>query len=62
MITAGIHGDELNGVLMLANKLLEISSGKNLTGTVIIVPTVNLSGLLNHSRDFISSGSGFLSG
>ncbi|TKF47829.1 succinylglutamate desuccinylase/aspartoacylase family protein [Vibrio lentus] len=57
MITAGIHGDELNGVLA-AQQIIRDLVGKNLTGTVTIVPTVNLSGLLNHSRDFISSDPG----
>lgn len=57
MITAGIHGDELNGVLA-AQQIIRDLVGKDLKGTVTIVPTVNLSGLLNHSRDFISSDPG----
>lgn len=57
MITAGIHGDELNGVLA-AQQIIRDLVGKTLKGTVTIVPTVNLSGLLNHSRDFISSDPG----
>ena len=57
MVTAGIHGDELNGVLA-AQQIVRELVGKELSGTVTIVPTVNLSGLLNHSRDFISSDPG----
>ena len=57
MITAGIHGDELNGVLA-AQKIIRDLVGKTLKGSVTIVPTVNLSGLLNHSRDFVSSDPG----
>jgi predicted deacylase len=57
MITAGIHGDELNGVLA-AQQIIRDLVGKTLKGSVTIVPTVNLSGLLNHSRDFVSSDPG----
>lgn len=57
MITAGIHGDELNGVLA-AQQIIRELVGSTLKGTVTIVPTVNLPGLLNHSRDFVSSDPG----
>ncbi len=51
MITAGVHGDEQSGImtaLELANKLV----GEELAGCVTIVPIMNPSGVLNHSRDF----------
>ena len=54
MITAGVHGDEQNGILtaqQLARALVDIE----LAGTVTIVPTVNLSGIARHSRDFHSA-------
>lgn len=54
MITAGIHGDELNGVLAAQQVARELV-GKSVFGCVTIVPTVNLTGMLNHSRDFITS-------
>ncbi|MGF1695303.1 succinylglutamate desuccinylase/aspartoacylase family protein [Vibrio lamellibrachiae] len=54
MITAGIHGDEQNGILT-AQKLARTLVGKDLAGSVIIVPTVNLSGIARHSRDFHSA-------
>ncbi|MGR5236004.1 succinylglutamate desuccinylase/aspartoacylase family protein [Vibrio alfacsensis] len=54
MITAGVHGDEYNGVLA-AQKTARELIGKEVAGTVTIVPTINLSGMLHHSRDFYSA-------
>ncbi|WP_158136409.1 succinylglutamate desuccinylase/aspartoacylase family protein [Vibrio navarrensis] len=54
LITAGVHGDEYNGVLS-AQKVARDLVGQSLAGVVTIVPTINLSGLLNHSRDFHST-------
>ncbi|WP_045487547.1 succinylglutamate desuccinylase/aspartoacylase family protein [Vibrio harveyi] len=54
MITAGVHGDEYNGVLA-AQKTARELIGKDIAGTVTIVPTINLTGMLNHSRDFFSA-------
>ncbi|MGR5548601.1 succinylglutamate desuccinylase/aspartoacylase family protein [Vibrio sp. DNB22_12_1] len=54
MITAGVHGDEYNGVLA-AQKTARELIGKEFAGTVTIVPTINLTGMLNHSRDFYSA-------
>ncbi|WP_158162721.1 succinylglutamate desuccinylase/aspartoacylase family protein [Grimontia hollisae] len=54
VITAGVHGDEYNGVLAAQSIARELR-GKPLKGCVTIVPTVNLSGMLHHSRDFYSS-------
>ncbi|WP_218758617.1 succinylglutamate desuccinylase/aspartoacylase family protein [Vibrio parahaemolyticus] len=54
MITAGVHGDEYNGVLA-AQKTARELIGKELVGTVTVVPTINLTGMLNHSRDFYSA-------
>ncbi|PMJ90374.1 succinylglutamate desuccinylase/aspartoacylase family protein [Vibrio sp. 10N.261.55.A7] len=54
VITAGIHGDEQNGILtaqQLARALVDVE----LAGTVTIVPTVNVSGIARHSRDFHSA-------
>lgn len=53
MITAGVHGDEYSGVLA-AQKTARELVGKALAGTVTIVPGINLSGMLNKSRDFCS--------
>ncbi|ODS04667.1 succinylglutamate desuccinylase/aspartoacylase family protein [Vibrio scophthalmi] len=54
IITAGVHGDEYNGVLA-AQKTARELVGKELAGTVTIVPMINLTGMLNHSRDFYSA-------
>lgn len=54
LITAGVHGDEYNGVLA-AQKTARELVGKELAGTVTIVPMINLTGMLNHSRDFYSA-------
>ncbi|WP_295893693.1 succinylglutamate desuccinylase/aspartoacylase family protein [uncultured Vibrio sp.] len=54
VITAGIHGDEQNGILT-AQKLARALVNVEIAGTVTIVPTVNLSGIARHSRDFHSA-------
>ncbi|MGD8232814.1 succinylglutamate desuccinylase/aspartoacylase family protein [Vibrio sp. TRT 1302] len=54
MITAGVHGDEQNGILT-AQKLARELEGQELSGCVTIVPAVNLSGIARHSRDFHSA-------
>jgi predicted deacylase len=54
MVTAGVHGDELNGVIT-AQKVIQKLVNEEIHGTVIIIPMINVSGMLMHSRDFISS-------
>ncbi len=54
VITAGVHGDELNGVLTAQELIRRLPEVLN-AGSVTIVPSINLSGILNHSRDFHSS-------
>ncbi len=54
MVTAGVHGDELNGVLS-AHELIRSLESKSIKGTVTVVSMINLSGMLNHSRDFFTS-------
>ncbi len=51
MITAGVHGDEQNGI-MAAMKLAQRLVGQEIVGCVTIVPIINPSGVMNHSRDF----------
>ena len=48
-VCAGIHGDELNGVEII-RRLLKVKSLKQLKGTLITVPIVNLYGFITHSR------------
>ena len=48
-ISAAIHGDEINGVEII-RRLLNLSTLKRLSGTIIAVPIVNIHGLISHSR------------
>ncbi len=54
MITAGVHGDEYNGVLA-AQKIARELIDTDIAGTVTIVPGINLTGMINKTRDFCSS-------
>ena len=49
LVCAAIHGDELNGVEVCRRLMSEIDPLK-LTGTVIIVPVVNVFGFIQQSR------------
>lgn len=49
MVSAAIHGDELNGIEIIG-RLIKSRSIKNLRGTLIAVPMVNVMGVLNQSR------------
>jgi len=51
VITAGVHGDEQNGI-MTAMKVAQRLVDQDIAGCVTIVPTINMSGILNHSRNF----------
>ncbi|MGF1510341.1 MAG: succinylglutamate desuccinylase/aspartoacylase family protein [Myxococcota bacterium] len=48
-ISAAIHGDELNGVPVVRRVLRRIDP-KQFAGTLILVPVVNVFGLINESR------------
>ena len=48
-VSAAIHGDELNGIEII-RRLLALKALKYLRGTLILVPIVNVFGVLNHSR------------
>jgi predicted deacylase len=48
-LTAGIHGDELNGV-EVAHRIYAETSAAELSGTLIVVPAVNMAGLRSGSR------------
>ena len=51
LFTAGIHGDEINGVEII-RQLITQKINKPKTGTVICIPIVNMFGFVNHSREF----------
>lgn len=48
-VSAAIHGDELNGVEII-RRLLKRTAIKNLRGTLVAIPVVNVHGLIHHSR------------
>ena len=48
-ISAAIHGDEINGVEII-RRLLQHKSLKNLRGTLLAIPIVNVHGFINHTR------------
>jgi len=48
-VSAAIHGDELNGI-EITRRLVKTSLLKRLRGTLIIIPVVNIFGIIQHSR------------
>ena len=48
-VSAGIHGDEINGIEII-RQLLNVKALNRLKGTLICVPVVNVYGFLNHTR------------
>ena len=48
-ICAAIHGDEINGVEII-RRVLQHRSIKNIRGTLVAIPIVNVYGFLNHMR------------
>lgn len=51
LITAGIHGDEINGVEVV-RQVIAKKINKPKRGTIICVPILNIFGFLNASREF----------
>lgn len=51
LLTAGIHGDELNGISVIHRLAAEIDP-ERLSGTLVMVPGLNTPGLLHHTREF----------
>lgn len=49
LVCAAIHGDELNGI-EICRRLLGRVNPKNLAGTLIVVPIVNVFGFIQQSR------------
>ncbi len=50
-ITAAIHGNELNGIPTI-HALWEAIDEKKLSGTIVLVPVVNVPGFMNGTREF----------
>jgi uncharacterized protein len=55
LLTAGIHGDELNGIAVIQRLAREIDP-KALSGTLVMVPGLNTPGLNNSTRNFSPRG------
>jgi predicted deacylase len=51
LVTAGIHGDEINGV-EIVRQFLARKMNKPLKGTIICIPVLNVFGFLNMQREF----------
>ena len=49
LVTAALHGDEINGVEII-RRLLAMPLLKRIRGTLIAVPVVNVFGFISHSR------------
>jgi len=49
LVSAAVHGDELNGIEII-RRILQRSSLTRLRGTLVTVPFVNAYGVLSHSR------------
>ncbi|MFI0490605.1 succinylglutamate desuccinylase/aspartoacylase family protein [Flavobacterium sp.] len=51
LFSAGIHGDEINGV-EIVRQLIAKKINKPKTGTIICIPIINMFGFVNRSREF----------
>jgi hypothetical protein len=51
LVTAGIHGDELNGIDVI-HRIAEATDAAVLAGTLVLVPGLNTPGLLQSTREF----------
>ncbi|AXT18801.1 succinylglutamate desuccinylase [Flavobacteriaceae bacterium AU392] len=51
LFTAGIHGDEVNGV-EIVRQIIAKGINKPKKGTIICIPVINMLGFLNMSREF----------
>lgn len=50
LVCAAMHGDEMNGIVII-QKLLAQKALKNLAGTLIVIPALNVYGLVNQTRN-----------
>jgi len=48
-VSAAVHGDEIIGIEVV-RRLLKLSSIRNIRGTLLCIPVVNVFGLISHSR------------
>lgn len=57
LVTAGIHGDELNGIAVI-QQLAASLDPKTVSGTLVAVPGLNTPGLLHSTRGFTAGPTG----
>ena len=57
LLTAAIHGDELNGIAVIHDLVAHLK-GKALSGTLIMIPGLNQIGIERHSRFFHGADNG----
>ncbi len=50
-VTAALHGNELNGIPVV-HRLVSTIEPRTLRGTVVVIPVLNIPGLLQHTREF----------
>lgn len=55
LLTAGIHGDELNGLAVI-DRLVAETDPATLSGSIVTIPGLNSPGLLHSTRAFSSTG------
>jgi uncharacterized protein len=55
LLTAGIHGDELNGIAVIHRLAREVDSAK-LSGSLVMIPGLNTPALNNSTRNFSPRG------
>jgi predicted deacylase len=51
LLTAGLHGDEINGV-EIVRQIITQKINKPKTGTIICIPVINVFGFINQKREF----------
>ena len=51
LVSAGVHGDEINGIEIVRSSVYEGLFSNLTSGTVIAIPLVNVYGFINFSRD-----------
>lgn len=54
LLTAGLHGDELNGIDVI-HKIANTLSPESMAGTIVAVPGINIPGLMRKTRGFTPS-------
>ena len=57
LLTAAVHGDELNGIATI-HGLLDRVAEQSIAGTLVMLPGINQPGLNANNRHFVSAGGG----